>query len=150
MSSQRRRSGDVDLHAISCFSGIGGLDLALEPFGVRTIAYCESDAYCQRVLVERIREGHLNDAPIWDEVSTFPTGDWRGRVDLVHGGFPCQDLSVAGRGAGLAGARSGLFFEILRVACGVGSRPPQRASRTGASTRRSAGWPISPRGCSCF
>jgi DNA (cytosine-5)-methyltransferase 1 len=55
-------------------------------------------------------------APIWDDIKTLGSADFFGNVDIIYGGFPCQDISVAGRGAGLAGQRSGLFFEIVRLA----------------------------------
>jgi DNA (cytosine-5)-methyltransferase 1 len=103
------------LHGLDLFSGIGGISLALQP-RVRTVCYVEIEPHCQRVLRERIAEGRLDDAPIWDDVCSFDPSPWRGLVDIVAGGFPCQDISTAGRGAGLAGERSGLFSEIVRVA----------------------------------
>jgi DNA (cytosine-5)-methyltransferase 1 len=103
------------LHGLDLFSGIGGISLALQPW-VRTVCYVENEPYAQQVLRERIADGRLDDAPIWDDVRTFDPGPWRGLVDIVAGGFPCQDISTAGRGAGLAGERSGLFFEIARIA----------------------------------
>tara|TARA_B100001123_G_scaffold303510_1_gene338814 strand:+ start:153 stop:962 length:810 start_codon:yes stop_codon:yes gene_type:complete len=72
----------------------------------------EIDEYATRILAK-----HWPNVRRWDDVQTFPPGDhepWR--VDVIAGGFPCQDISVAGKGAGLAGERSGLFFEIVRVA----------------------------------
>ena len=103
------------LNGLDLFSGIGGISLALRPWA-RTVCYVESEPYCQQVLRERIAEGQLDDAPIWDDVRTFDPRPWRGLVDIVAGGFPCQDISTAGRGAGLAGERSGLFTEIIRIA----------------------------------
>lgn len=102
------------MNGLDLFSGIGGISLALEPW-VRTIAYCESDRYAQGVLMSRMREGQLDQAPIWDDVRTLSAEQLLARVDIITGGFPCQDISVAGRGAGLAGERSGLFFEIIRL-----------------------------------
>jgi DNA (cytosine-5)-methyltransferase 1 len=61
-------------------------------------------------------DGDLPYAPIWDDVRTLDGRPWRGLVDIVYGGFPCQDISCAGTGAGLDGKRSGLFFEIMRIA----------------------------------
>lgn len=103
------------MHGLDIFSGIGGLSVALKEW-VRPIAYCESDPYCQGVLLSRMRDAHITPAPIWDDVKTFPSAPlhWRD-VDIIYGGFPCQDISVAGSGAGLAGERSGLFFELLRL-----------------------------------
>jgi DNA (cytosine-5)-methyltransferase 1 len=59
--------------------------------------------------------GHISSAPIWDDIRTFPDIFQPGFIDIIFGGFPCQDISVAGSGQGLAGERSGLFFEIIRL-----------------------------------
>jgi DNA (cytosine-5)-methyltransferase 1 len=103
------------MNGLDLFSGYGGISLALLPW-VRPIAYCEREKYCQGVLLSRMAEGLLPRAPIWDDVRTLDGKQFRGIVDIVYGGFPCQDLSVAGRGRGLEGERSGLFFEIMRLA----------------------------------
>ena len=102
---------------LSICSGIGGLDLGLRRAvaGLRTVCYVERDAFAASVLVARMEEAALDCAPIWDDLATFDGRPWRGVVDLVAGGTPCQDLSGAGRQAGLDGARSGLFFEFCRV-----------------------------------
>lgn len=102
------------INGLDLFSGIGGLTLALAPW-VRPVAYCESDRYAQAVLLSAQARGDLPRAPIWDDVRTLRGTDIP-PVDIISGGFPCQDLSVAGAGAGLAGERSGLFFEVLRLA----------------------------------
>ena len=75
----------------------------------------ERDAFAAAVLVARMAEASLAEAPVWDDVSTFDGRRWRGVVDCVAGGSPCQDLSVAGKRAGLAGERSGLWKQMLRV-----------------------------------
>lgn len=99
----------------SLFSGIGGLDLGLEcalrdeGFDVSTIWQSEQDAWCRGILAR-----HWPDALRYDDVRTV--GAAAPRVDILCGGFPCQDVSVAGKGAGLAGARSGLWFEFARIA----------------------------------
>lgn len=103
------------LNGLDLFSGIGGISLALKPW-VRTVCYVEIEPYCQAVLQARIRDGNLCDAPIWDDVTTFDPAPWAGRVDIIFGGFPCVDISLAGKGAGLEGERSGLFWEIIRCA----------------------------------
>ena len=103
------------LNGLDLFSGIGGISLALSPW-VRTVCYVENDQYCQGVLRSRIRDGDLEAAPIWDDVTTFEPGPWVGEIDIISGGFPCQDISLAGNGAGLEGERSGLFWEIMRLA----------------------------------
>jgi DNA (cytosine-5)-methyltransferase 1 len=102
------------LNGLDLFSGIGGIGLALKPW-VRTVAYCEADRYAQAVLLSRMWSGDLDRAPIWDDVRTL-RGDMLPPIDIIFGGFPCQDLSVAGLGAGLEGSRSGLVFELLRLA----------------------------------
>ena len=101
------------MNGLDLFSGIGGIGLALEPW-VRTVAYCERDRYAQGVLLSRMRSGDIDIAPIWDDVTTL-RGEMLPRISIISAGFPCQDISVAGLGKGLAGERSGLFFEILRL-----------------------------------
>ena len=102
------------LRGLSLFSGIGGIDLALEEY-VQPIAYCENDKYAQGVLLSRMREGKISVAPIWSDVKSL-SGEYLPKIDIIYGGFPCQDISVAGAGKGLGGERSGLFFEISRLA----------------------------------
>jgi len=103
------------LNGLDLFSGIGGITVALAPW-VRPVAYCEIDEYARAVLLSRMAEGRLPVAPIWDDVRTFPGRDFRGQIDIIYGGFPCQDLSSAGSRKGLEAERSGLFFEIMRLA----------------------------------
>ena len=136
------------LTILDLFSGIGGFSLGLERCGMRTIAFCEIDPYCRRVLAK-----HWPGVPIYEDVRALtavrlaadgigaavaaePEGDgcgarWAGRpdpggsgqfvaerplqIDLICGGFPCQDISVAGKGAGIDGARSGLWSEYARI-----------------------------------
>ena len=114
----------MELFAISLFSGGGGLDLGvtLALPGVRTVCYVEREAYACSVLAARMEEGSLAPAPVWTDVSSFDGRPWRGLVDLVTGGFPCQDISVAGKGAGLAGERSGLWREYARIVAEVQPR----------------------------
>jgi len=102
------------LHGLDLFSGIGGISQALAPW-VTTVTYCERERYAQSVLLSRMSKGEIDSAPIWDDVTTL-RADILPRVDIISGGFPCQDLSVAGHGKGLGGSRSGLFFEIVRLA----------------------------------
>jgi len=104
------------MNGLDLFSGIGGISLALSPW-IKTIAYCERDRYAQGVLLSRMQSGEIDQAPIWDDITTLRGETLRGvPVDFITGGFPCQDLSVAGHGAGLDGERSGLFFEVARLA----------------------------------
>lgn len=120
----------------SLFSGIGGIDLGLERAGMRVVFQCEADPWRRAVL-----RSHWPDVPCWEDVREVACEERDGRrrqlgsaglradagkgaverdsgahVDLICGGFPCQDLSVAGRRAGLQGERSGLFFEFARIA----------------------------------
>jgi DNA (cytosine-5)-methyltransferase 1 len=102
------------LNGLDLFSGIGGLSIALSEW-VRPIAYCEIDPYCQGVLLTRQNRGDLMSAPIWDDVSTLEGSRFKHCTDIIYGGFPCQDISVAGRGKGLEGKRSGLYWQIHRL-----------------------------------
>ena len=105
-----------DLTAVSLFAGIEGIGLALERAGVRVVASVEIDPDCRSVIAR-----HFPQTAIFDDVRTV-TGDQLRAAGFVPGrgiltgGFPCQDLSIAGRRAGLGGARSGLFWEIMRLA----------------------------------
>ena len=99
----------MELKALSLFSGIGGLDLAAEMAGIETVAFCEIEPFPVEVLTKR-----FPGVPIFKDVKKI-RGDEFGTVDVIHGGFPCQDLSQAGKQVGLTGARSGLWFEMLRV-----------------------------------
>lgn len=101
------------IYGLDLFSGIGGMSLALSQW-VKTIAYCEIDPYAQTVILENIARGRLDNAPIWDDITTLK-GDMLPDVDIIFGGFPCQDISVAGNERGLAGERSGLYWELYRL-----------------------------------
>jgi DNA (cytosine-5)-methyltransferase 1 len=93
----------------SLFAGIGGFDLGFERAGMRCVWQVEIDDYCQRVLAK-----HWPDVRRWDDVRTFPpAGDWY--ADVICGGFPCQDISNAGKRVGITGERSGLWTEFARV-----------------------------------
>jgi DNA (cytosine-5)-methyltransferase 1 len=102
------------LNGLDLFSGYGGITLALSEW-VRPIAYCEIDRYAQGILLSRMAEGKLPIAPIWDNIETFEGKPFRDKVDIIYGGFPCQDISVAGTGKGLGGERSGLFFRLCEL-----------------------------------
>jgi DNA (cytosine-5)-methyltransferase 1 len=103
------------IRGLDLFSGIGGISLALSPW-VKTVAYCECEPYAQAVLLERMQSGDLDIAPIWDDVRTLGKNVFDTSIDIIFGGFPCQNISVAGNGEGLAGKQSNLFFEIVRLA----------------------------------
>ena len=111
------------LTGISLFSGAGGLDLAAKWAGIKTVAYVEYDPYAQGVLMSRMRDGSLDAAPIFEDVRTFRGTSLRGSIDVVSGGFPCQDVSVAGKQEGIReGTRSGLWKEFARIIREVGPR----------------------------
>lgn len=93
----------------SLFSGVGGFDLGFELAGIETVAQCEIDDHACRVL-----EHHWPEVTRYHDITKLDGRDLRG-VDVITGGFPCQDLSVAGKRRGLAGDRSGLFYELARV-----------------------------------
>jgi DNA (cytosine-5)-methyltransferase 1 len=102
------------MYGISLFTGYAGIDIALSEY-VRPIIYCDIEQYAQGIILSRMDDGTLPFAPIWNDITTLDGTKFRGLADIIYGGFPCQDLSVAGKGAGLAGKRSGLFFEIIRL-----------------------------------
>jgi len=102
------------LNALDLFSGIGGLSLSLRGYA-RTIAYCENNKFCQSVLLSRMHDGYLDLAPIWGDVRTLSKDHFESSIDLITGGFPCQDISSHGSQHGLAGQRSGLFYEVVRL-----------------------------------
>lgn len=106
---------DGKLREIALFAGAGGGILGGKLLGWRTICAVEFDPYAASVLLARQNDGLLPPFPIWDDVRTFDGRPWRGRVDVVSGGFPCQDISVAGQGAGIDGERSGLWSEMARI-----------------------------------
>lgn len=103
------------INGLDLFSGIGGITIALSEW-VRPIAYCEIEKYAQAQLLSRMQDGLLPRAPIWTDITSLRGKDIPEKVDIIYGGFPCQDISVAGHGRGLEGERSGLFFEIVRLA----------------------------------
>jgi len=102
------------LRVLDLFSGIGGFSLGLERTGgFKTVAFCEIEPFPRRVLAK-----HWPGVPCYDDVRTLTAERLRADgicVDVICGGFPCQDISVAGPGGGLAGARSGLWSEIARL-----------------------------------
>lgn len=101
------------INGLSLFTGYGGLDLALRDY-VKTIGYVEIEEYAQKIIAYRMADGSLDRAPIYSDVKNVQGQS--GVCDIIFGGFPCQDISVAGLRKGLEGKRSGLFFEIVRLA----------------------------------
>jgi len=104
------------MRAGSLFSGVGGMDLGLERAGWRIAWQVEIDPHCSRVL-----ERHWPDVPRFNDVRSVGPADLA-PVDLIAGGFPCQDVSYAGHGAGLDGDRSGLWWEFARIIREMGPR----------------------------
>jgi DNA (cytosine-5)-methyltransferase 1 len=98
------------LKVLDLFSGIGGFSLGLERAGMKTIAFCEIEEFPRKVLRK-----HWPDVPIFNDVRELHAEDITGTVDLICGGFPCQDLSCAGKQKGFEGERSSLYVEMLRL-----------------------------------
>jgi DNA (cytosine-5)-methyltransferase 1 len=112
------------LRELALFAGAGGGILGGKLLGWRTVCAVEWEPYPASVLAARQNDGILPPFPIWDDVQTFDGRPWRGIVDVVSGGFPCQDISSAGRGAGIDGERSGMWKHLARI---IGEVRPQYA-----------------------
>jgi DNA (cytosine-5)-methyltransferase 1 len=110
------------VRVLDLFSGIGGFSLGLERAGFKTVAFCEIEPYCRRVLAK-----HWPGVPIYGDIRELTAArlaaDGIG-VDVICGGFPCQDISLAGKGAGIEGERSGLWSEYSRL---IGELRPRYA-----------------------
>lgn len=100
------------------FAGAGGGLLSDLILGHEPVVAVEWDAYCCQVLRERAEEGWFPGLQVWEgDVRLFDPSEYKGKVDCIHAGFPCQDISVAGSQAGIdEGTRSGLYREVLRIA----------------------------------
>lgn len=98
------------MKVLDLFSGIGGFSLGLERAGMETVAFCEFDEHARKVLKK-----HWPEVPIHNDVRTLDGKQYRGTIDVVCGGFPCQDLSAAGNQKGFGGERSSLYREMLRI-----------------------------------
>jgi DNA (cytosine-5)-methyltransferase 1 len=103
------------MNELALFAGAGGGILGGKLLGWRTVCAVEWDSYAASVLVARQNDKTLDPFPIWDDVQTFDGRPWRGRVDVISGGFPCQDISCAGKGAGIDGERSGMWGHMARI-----------------------------------
>lgn len=101
------------MNELHLFAGVGGGILASELLGFNTVCAVEQNEYCQHVLVQRQNDRVLPCFPIWDDIRTFRGEPWRGTVDLVSGGFPCQAFSSAARGRNLP--ERNLWSEMRRV-----------------------------------
>ena len=102
---------DQRLKLGSLFAGIGGLDLGFERAGFRVCWQVEIDTYARRVL-----QKNFPMASLYEDVCAFPPLGANVNVDVLAAGFPCQDISLSGKGEGLEGEQSGLFFQVIRVA----------------------------------
>lgn len=109
------------MHELALFAGVGGGLLASEMLGWRTVCAVEKDTYCREVLLRRQADGLLPLFPIWDDVRTFDGREWRGAVDIITAGFPCQPFSVAGRRRNKNDERN-LWPETIRIIREVGPR----------------------------
>ena len=107
--------GEGVLRELALFVGAGGGVLGGHLLGWECVCAVEIEDYPRRVLLARQRDRILPQFPVWDDICTFDGRPWRGRVDIVTGGFPCQDISAAGKGKGIGGERSGLWKEMARV-----------------------------------
>lgn len=123
------------LKVLDLFSGIGGFSLGLERAGMQTMAFCEIDAKAMLVLKK-----HWPNVPVYEDVTKLNREilerDGITDIDVICGGFPCQDISLAGKGAGLAGERSGLWFEFHRI---IAEIRPRYAIIENVSALRSRG-----------
>jgi DNA (cytosine-5)-methyltransferase 1 len=97
------------------FAGAGGGILGGLLLGHTTVCAVEIDPYCRKVLAQRIADGFLPEMHIHDDIKTFDATGWRNYVDVIAAGFPCTDISLAGKGEGIHGEKSSLFFEAVRV-----------------------------------
>ncbi|WP_165673050.1 DNA cytosine methyltransferase [Metapseudomonas otitidis] len=103
------------MNELALFAGAGGGILAGQLLGYRTVCAVERNPYAAQVLAQRQNDGALPAFPIWSDVRSFDGRPWRGVVDVVSGGFPCQDISPAGPGIGIEGPRSGLWKHMARI-----------------------------------
>jgi DNA (cytosine-5)-methyltransferase 1 len=103
------------MNELALFAGAGGGILGGHLLGWRTVCAVEWEAYPASVLCARQNDGLLPPFPIWDDVQTFDGKPWREIVDVVFGGFPCTDISAAGKGAGIDGQASGMWREMARI-----------------------------------
>ena len=103
------------MNELALFAGAGGGVLGGHLLGWNTVCAVEREDYARRVLLARQRDGMLPRFPIWDDVCTFQGAPWKGRVQVISGGFPCQDVAICGSGKGLDGEKSGLWSEMARI-----------------------------------
>ena len=151
---------DTCLFGLSLCSGAGGIDLGLTLAlpGYRAVGHVERETYAAATLVARMEDAALDHAPLWDDIATFDGKPWRGAVDIVSAGYPCQPFSVAGKRRGADDPELAGRLEILTSFPGIGAvtacmlliempelgtlEPKQAASLAGLApfTRRSGKW----------
>lgn len=109
-------NGDACLFGLSLCSGTGGLDLGLSIAipGYRTVGHVERETFAAATLVARMEDATLDCAPVWDDVASFDGRPWRGAVDIVTAGYPCQPFSVAGKRLGTEDPRH-LWPHVARI-----------------------------------
>lgn len=110
------------MRELALFAGGGGGLLGGYLLGWKTVCAVEINNYARDVLLARQRDGILSAIPIWDDITTFDGVPWAGRCDIITGGFPCQDISCAGKRTGITGPKSGLWKEMARVVREVRSK----------------------------
>lgn len=100
------------LNVLDIFSGIGGFSIGLEAIGMQTVAFCEINPFCRQILKK-----YWPSVPIFSDITTIDKKDLKTlpRIDIIAGGFPCQDILVAGKGGGIKAKRSGLWKEFARL-----------------------------------
>ena len=103
------------MNELHLFAGAGGGILGGLLLGHRPLCAVEFDSHARSVLLARQKDGVLPRFPIWDDVCTFSGKEWAGKIDIICGGFPCQDISSAGKGKGITGEKSGLWKEMQRI-----------------------------------
>lgn len=103
------------LNELAIFAGAGGGLLGSKLLGWRTVCAVEREAYAAQVLAQRQNDGSIEPFPIWSDVCSFDGKPWRGIINVISGGFPCQDISAAGKGAGIEGSRSSMWKQMARI-----------------------------------
>jgi DNA (cytosine-5)-methyltransferase 1 len=131
------------LTELSLFTGGGGGVWASKLLGHKVVGYVEIEDYPQRIIKARIGDGSFDNAPIFGDIKTFISegyaDSYKGMVDIVSGGFPCQDISVAGNGEGITGERSGLWKEYANIVRVVRPRKGIFVENSPALTHRGMG-----------
>jgi DNA (cytosine-5)-methyltransferase 1 len=127
------------MNVLDLFSGIGGFSLGLERAGMETAAFCEFDLHARTILRE-----HWPNVPIYEDVREVNIGrlqsDGIVGIDIITGGFPCQDLSSAGKRSGIYGSRSGLWGELFRIMCEIRPKYTVFENVAGLLTGESGRW----------